>query len=147
MTRAQWSTGANPVVPFPVAAIHEWTLAYAYRNDVALDVGLIAKPGSDTVAKAFRIELTRRSTGASWKVVSWQPLGLSGPGNVTSIRQQLKATPPPPETTTLAAWWLAFPGALVALVLVLPVGLWVRSWRAGRRAEQAYRAAAGLPKL
>jgi hypothetical protein len=149
MTRAEWSTGANPVVPFPVSGIHKWTLAYAYRNDVALDVGLIAKPGSDTVAKAFRIELARRSSHAPWKVVSWQPIGVSGPGNVNSIRQKLLAAPPepPPSTITLAAWWLAFPAALLSLVLLLPVGLWVRSWRAGRRAERDYRNAVGLSDL
>jgi hypothetical protein len=147
MTRAEWSTGANPVVPFPVAAIQDWTLAYAYRNDVALDLGLIAKPGADTVAKEFRIELSRLSPRAPWKVVSWQPIGVSGPGNVKSIRQRLQAAPAPPAPMSLGAWWLAFPGALLALVLVLPVGLWVRSWRAGRRAERAYRDAVGLSDL
>ncbi len=147
MTRAEWSKGANPVVPFPLASVHEWTLAYAYRNDVALDVGLIAKPGSDTIAKAFRIELRRRASGAPWKVVAWLPLGLSGPGNVRSIRERVAATPPPPppQTATLAAWWLAFPAALLSLVLVLPVVVWLRAWRANRNAERAYRDAVGLP--
>jgi hypothetical protein len=147
MTRAAWSRGANPVVPFPVASIHEWTLAYAYHNDVALDVGLIAKPGSDTVAKSFRIELKRRAAGAPWKVVAWLPLGLSGPGNVTSIRNRLQAQPPLPEPKTLPAWWLAFPVTLVSLGLLVPFAVWLRAWRSSRRAERAYRDAVGLSEL
>jgi hypothetical protein len=144
MTRAEWATGENPVVPFPVKSIDSWTLAYAYRNDVAIDLGLVALPGSDTVAKAFRIELQRKAAGAPWKVVTWMPLGVSGPGNVRSIRETYRRAPPPPEPTTLAAWWLAFPGALLGLVLVLPVALWLRSWHTGRKAERAYRDAVGL---
>ena len=146
LTRAEWAKGGNPVVPFPVASIHDWVLAYAYRNDVALDLGLIARPGSDTVAKSFRIELSRRRAGAPWKVVSWQPVGLSGPGNVKSIRERLAAAPPvaEPKTTTLGSWWLAFPAALLSMVLLVPAVVGVRSWRAGRRAERAYREAAGL---
>jgi hypothetical protein len=147
LSRAAWSRGANPVVPFPVESIDEWTLAYAYRNDVALDVGLIAKPGSDTVAKSFRIELARSRAGAPWKVVAWVPLGLSGPGNVKSLRERARAVPPPPRATTLGAWWLAFPGALLSLVLLLPIVLWIRAWRAGRRAERDYRRAVGLSDL
>jgi hypothetical protein len=144
MSRAEWSTGANPVVPFPVAAVHESTLAYAYRNDVALDVGLIAKPGYDTVAKSFRIELRRASAAGPWKVVSWMPLGVSGPGNVTSKRQRLASEPPPPKTTTLASWWLAFPVTLLTFVLLIPLGIGVRQWRAGRKAERDYREALRL---
>jgi hypothetical protein len=147
MSRATWAHGANPVVPFPVASIHDWTLAYAYRNDVALDVGLVAKPSYDTVAKSFRIELRRAGAGAPWKVVAWVPIGLSGPGNVKSIRAKLEAAPPPPKTTTLAAWWLAFPAGLLSLAIVLPVLVWARAWHAGRKAERAYRQAVGLSDL
>jgi hypothetical protein len=150
MTRAAWARGANPVVPFAVAKIHEWTLAYAYRNDVALDVGLVAKPSSDTVAKSFRIELRRARADAPWKVVAWLPIGLSGPGNVKSARAGLEAAPPPllaPRTTSLAAWWLAFPVALLSLAIVLPAAVWLRTWRVGRKAERAYRRAVGLPDL
>jgi hypothetical protein len=50
LTRAAWATGENPVIPFPVAGVQASTLAYAYRNDVALDVGLVAKADSDTIA-------------------------------------------------------------------------------------------------
>jgi hypothetical protein len=148
LSRAAWARGANPVVPFPVASVHEWALAYAYRNDVALDVGLIAKPGSDTVAKSFRIELMRDGSRAPWKVVAWLPLGVSGPGNVRSQRAQLEPAPPqPPATAQLAAWWLVFPGALLSLVLLLPIVVWLRAWRAGRAAERAYRRALGLSDL
>lgn len=146
MGRAEWAKGANPVVPFPVARIAGWSLAYAYRDDVALDLGLLAKPGSDTVAKSFRIELKRRAAGTPWRVVAWIPLGVSGPGNVRSIRAKALSAPPP-RATKLAGWWLAFPGALLSLALVLPFVVWLRAWRTGRRAERAYRETVGLSEL
>ena len=144
LTRAEWATGANPVVPFPAAGIAEWALVYSYRNDVALDLALVAGPGSDTVGKTFRIELRRAAREAPWRVVSWLPNGLSGPGNVRSLAQRQAQAPPGPRTATLGAWWLAFPVALLSLALVLPLGLWLRHWHAHRKADRAYRAERGM---
>lgn len=147
MTRAEWSRGDNPVVPFPAVGIAGVKVAYSYRNDVALDLALVAKPGSDTVGKTFRIELTRQSAAAPWHVVSWLPFGVSGSGNVKSIarKQAALAAAERQSGPTLGARWLAFPIALLTCVLLLPLGLGFRSWRANRRAEREYRATHGLP--
>jgi hypothetical protein len=145
--REEWARGDNPVVPFPAVGIAGLGVAYSYRDDVALDLALVAKPGSDTVGKTFRIELRRRGAAAPWRVVSWLPLGVSGSGNVRSAAaEQARAAQAAARTgPALAAWWLAFPLALLSLGLLLPVGLGVRSWRAGRRAERAYRDSLGRP--
>ena len=147
MSRVEWAKGENPVVPFPAVGIVNWSVAYSYRNDVALDVSLVAKPGSDTVGKTFRIELRRRTRAAPWKVVAWLPNGISGAGNVRSIaRRQAEAAAEAEQTSApLAAWWLFFPVSLLALALLLPLVLWLRAWLAGRRAERDYRASRGLP--
>jgi hypothetical protein len=143
MSRSEWAKGANPVVPFPAVGIANWAVAYSYRDDVALDVSLVAKPGSDTIGKTFRIELKRAARTAPWRVVAWLPNGVSGPGNVRSIarRQAAAAAAAEQAGPTLGAWWLLFPASLFSLVFLLPLLLWLRSWRAGRKAEQAYRAA------
>lgn len=142
MSRAEWATGDNPVVPFPAVGIASWSVAYSYRDDVALDLALVARPGSDTIGKTFRIELTRKPS-RGWRVVSWVPYGLSGAGNVRSIARREAAAPAKPSTTTLGTWWLAFPASLLSLVFVLPAAIWLRSWRTGRKADRAYRAASG----
>jgi hypothetical protein len=144
LSRSEWARGANPVVPFPAVGIVDWQVAYSYRNDVALDLSLVAKPGSDTIGKTFRIELRRRARTAPWKVVAWMPNGISGAGNVRSIARREAAAPAPP-TATLGAWWLLFPVSLISLAFFLPLALWLRGWRAGKRAERAYRAGRGLP--
>ena len=146
MTRREWAKGDNPVVPFPAVGIATWAVAYSYTNDAGLDIALVAKPGSDTVGKTFRIELRRAAGTAPWRVVSWLPNGVSSAGNVRSIaKQQGAVAAAPTRPARLGTWWLAFPGALLSLVLLLPLMISVRSWRAGRRAEREYRAERGLP--
>jgi hypothetical protein len=141
LSRDEWTHGGNPVVPFPAAGIANVGVAYSYRNDVALDLSLLAKPGSDTVGKTFRIEFRRPRAKAPWRVVAWLPQGISTSSNVRSLAQQeaAAATVVKDDGPRLAAWWLAFPAVLLSGVLLLPVTLGVRSWRASRRAERAYR--------
>jgi hypothetical protein len=145
MSRAEWTKGDNPVVPFASVGIVNWKLAYSYRNDVGLDLALLAPRGSDVVGKSFRIELRRPAAGKPWRVVSWLPLGLSGAGNVRSIAKQQAQARVVSSGPTLAAWWLLFPVAVLSLVVVVPVALGMRSWRAHRRAQRAYRAQRGAP--
>src|SRR6185436_16543250 len=129
LSRAEWKR-ANPVVPFPAVGVAGMSLAYSYRNDVALDLALIAKPGSDTVGKTFRIELSRAKAGRPWRVVAWQPVGVSTANNVRSLAKQQAALALLEKESgpTLAAWWLAFPVALISCVLLLPVALGIRAW-------------------
>jgi hypothetical protein len=141
LTRAEWTHGANPVVPFPAIGIADVGFAYSYPNDVALDLALVAKPGSDTIGKTFRIEFRRPRTAAPWRVVAWLPFGVSSAANVQSLAQQRAATERLEEETgaPLASWWLAFPAGLLSCVVLLPIYLGARSWRAARRAERDYR--------
>jgi hypothetical protein len=143
LTRAEWTHGANPVVPFPAIGIADVGFAYSYPNDVALDLALVARPGSDTIGKTFRIEFRRPRAAAPWRVVAWLPFGVSGAENVRSLaRQQAETARLERETgPPRATWWLAFPVALLSCVLLLPLYLGARSWRAARRAERDYRAA------
>jgi hypothetical protein len=144
LSRSEWARGGNPVVPFPAVGIVDWQVAYSYRNDVALDISLVARPGSDTIGKTFRIELRRHARTAPWKVVAWVPNGVSGAGNVRSIARR-EAAVPVRTRPALGAWWLLFPVSLISLAFLLPLALWLRAWHAGRRAERAYRSGRGLP--
>lgn len=145
LTKRQWMTGNIPVVPFPAVGVAQWDVAYSYENDVAFQLSLVAKPGSSSVVgKTFTIELVRRGRGAPWRVASWAPLGISGATNDVEIaaQQQESEAAARRRDAPLGTWWLALPVALLGLAVIVPVGLGVRSWLAGRRAERDYRAGA-----
>jgi hypothetical protein len=138
LTRTQWHTGNIPVVPFPSVSLLSWQLDWSYKDDVAFDLALRAERRSDTVGKTFTIELKRY--GKQWFVEQWTPNGISGPGNVRSIKKALASVPP--TRAPLGAAWLLVPIAIFSLLLLLPLGLALRSWRVGRRAVRAYEAQA-----
>lgn len=142
LTRKQWHTGNIPVVPFPAVSLVTWQVDWSYSNDIGIDLALMARKRSDTVGKTFTIELKRY--GQRWLVESWTPKGVSGPGNVRSISREVASTPPP--RARLGAGWLLVPAAVFSLLLLLPLGLGVRSWRAGRRAIRAYEAERNAPR-
>jgi hypothetical protein len=145
MSKREWMRGNIPVVPFPAAGVAQWDLSYSYENDVAFQLSLLAKPGSSSVVgKTFTIELVRRTVHSPWKVVSWVPVGVSGPGNDTEIAAQQQALDAQRLPAPLARWWLALPVGVLALVVLVPIGLGVRSWLAGRRADRRYRAERGF---
>jgi hypothetical protein len=135
-TRKQWNTGTNNVVPFPVAGIAAWNLLYSYDNDVAFDLALVAKPGHDLVGKSFTIELKRYPhRGNRWLVAAWVPKGISTAGQ----SKALAATPPPPPPQApLSAKWLAVPASILALILLTPLVVLLRSLLQSRRAAKRY---------
>jgi hypothetical protein len=136
LTRRQWHTGNIPVVPFPAVSLVAWQVDWSYKNDVAFDLALRANKRSDTVGKTFTIELKRY--GKQWFVEQWTPNGISGPTNVRSIKRELDNTPPP--VAKLGVGWLLVPAALFSLLLLIPLGIALRSWHVGRRAVRAYEA-------
>ncbi len=139
MSRAEWMKGNIPVVPFAAAGLAAWKVAFSYRNDIAFELSLVAKPGSSTVlGKTFTIELTRRDAGAPWLVSSWVPTGVSGVRNDPQLEAQLAAKPPSPEG--LSRYWLFLPLTLLAMVVIIPATLGAHSWWVGRRAERQYAA-------
>jgi hypothetical protein len=143
MSKREWVHGNIPVVPFPVAGVAAWDVAYEYRNDVALQFSLVAKPGSQTVlGKTFTIELKRSRAAAPWRVVSWSPTGISGPSNDPKQAAALAAGPPAVKAA-LTMWWLALPLGMLALIVLIPTGLALRSWYLGRKFEREYLAERG----
>ena len=135
-TRRSWRSGSNNVVPFPARGIAAWNVLYSYDDDVALDVMLVAKPGGDIVGKSFTIELKRYpQRGNRWLVASWVPKGI------TTARQSRAAAavpPPPPPRAPLGSVWLLVPLSVLALILVVPLVVLVRTARQHRRAAKQY---------
>ena len=89
-------------------------------------------------AEHATIELEAAGKGPKrhWLVTSWEPRGQLGgePQNAPrgAVRQE------EPRHGSLSATWLLVPAALLALIVLIPVGLGVRGWRRHRRVAREY---------
>ena len=135
-TRKSWDTGNNNVIPFPAVGIANWNILYAYRDDVALDLGVIGDPHSDWAGKTFTIEFKRyKSEPKSWLVASWVPKGIGGAGQIKSVAS---APAPPPTVAAVSAKWLLAPLAVVGALLLALAGWGIRNAVKQRRAAKRY---------
>jgi hypothetical protein len=138
-TRKSWNTGFNNVVPFRAEAIEAWDIAYAYENDVAIDLSLVdGKRDSDNWAgKTFTLELKRYpNRPGRWLVASWVPKGVGGGGTLSPSRNS--GPPPKPVKAQISPKFLAVP--IVFLVtLLLGLAAWgVHGAVSSRRALRRY---------
>jgi hypothetical protein len=142
-TRKSWDTGFNNVVPFPADGVSSWSVAYSFKNDVALDLALVHRGHSseDWSAKTFTLELKRDVTkpGRPWLVAAWVPKGVGGGGTLDISRRV--GPPPPAPKSRISPKWLLVPAAFLG-VLVLTLVAWaltnaVRGRRAARRYAEA----------
>jgi hypothetical protein len=151
MTRIEWKTQDNPVIPFPVRdfVLAKSKLSYSHGNIARYDVAMLARPQGQTASGIFSIELHAlgRDGRRHWLVDYWQPIGggISTPAvpraNPLALRNQTSATAQPLSTS-----WVLVPLAVLSLIVLLPVGLGVRGWVRNRRINRAYEAKT-LPPL
>ena len=135
-TRKSWNSGTNNVVPFPVAGIATWDVAYSYEGDVAFDLALVSKPGHDIVGKSFMIELKRYpERGNRWLVAAWVPRGITTARQSKAIAAE---PPPPPPRAPLSSTWLLVPVSILALIVLTPLAVVLRSLVQNRRAAKRY---------
>jgi hypothetical protein len=77
LTREQWVTGANPVVPYPISKLEvaPYKVDESYTRSALLEVALLPRKGSGVRAQVFFLELRRLGTGANdrWVVDNWVP--------------------------------------------------------------------------
>jgi hypothetical protein len=143
-TKRQWATGDIPVVPYPATGIRQLSIDWSYRNDVALDVVLVADARSNLPPKSFMIEL-KRSGGAAhhhWLVASWAPHGVS---EAAASGPTAKDPGAIPAATSLSSRWLLLPLFLVlGVILTVPIALGVRERLRGARAEREHRRSSQL---
>jgi hypothetical protein len=77
LTRAQWVSGANPVVPFPIAKLDvaPYKVDESYTDSALLEVALLPREGSGVRAQVFFLGLRKPGNGprARWVVDNWVP--------------------------------------------------------------------------
>ena len=143
-TRAEWRRGNIPVYPYPASKNRDWTLNFSYPNDVNVDLFIQPKKGADVGPIAFTVEF-KRGHDRQWRVDSFfptaifpkvekggQPLSQAdlGPGNVKGTSQTGKAR--------LSPLFFLIPPGFIALVLLIPIVMFVRSKLSEAKSERTY---------
>lgn len=143
-TRAEWRRGNIPVYPYPASKQRDWTLNFSYPNDVNVDLFVQPKKGADVGPIAFTVEF-KRGHDRQWRVDSFfptaifpkvekggQPLSQAdlGPGNVKGTSQTGKPR--------LSPLFFLIPPGLIALVLLIPLVMFVRGKLREARSERDY---------
>lgn len=143
-TRRQWARGDIPVVPYPVD-VTRWRLDYSYANELAFQVALFPKPSSRLRPTVFDVQLRRYGSGKDrrWLVESITPsvqrlaapeFGIpQRPAGLPNLGGGLGTGEP-----RLSAAWLALPGAIMSLILLVPLSLFVAHVLRTRRAEREF---------
>jgi hypothetical protein len=143
-TRESWESGEIPVVPFPVDDAR-WRFDYSYVDEVGLEVYAWPEPEANLRPMIFMMSLVAVGAGENrhWLVDSIIPRGGSpavlmqrvtgsssfdelDPANQVRVSSQMSA-----------AWLLALPGALVLILILVPVVLIAKNRRIARRAARS----------
>jgi hypothetical protein len=77
LTRKEFLTGNNPVVPYPIDEldIAPYKIDYSYVDRALLEVALLPRKGADVRAQVFYLRLEKFGQGPSahWMVNNWVP--------------------------------------------------------------------------
>jgi hypothetical protein len=142
-TRAEWRRGDVPVFPFP-AKVNEatgWQAVESFENDLLVTLVMHAPARTKRGAIAYQVELKRLGAGKSrrWLVDSFIPERVYVPPAAEKPGRDAAPQPSSVPKARLSAWWFVVPGALLSLIVLVPAGIAILSWRRGVRAEKAYR--------
>ena len=79
LTRREWVTGDNPVVPYPIDKLEvaPYKIDESFETSALLEVALLPRKGSGVRAQVFFLGLTKVGSGpgARWVVDNWVPRG------------------------------------------------------------------------
>ena len=150
---AEWAKGDEiPVVPYPAAEARV-RVEYSFRNELGLKMLLVPPSTSQLNPMTFNMDMTAQGRGANrrWLVNGWAPSGVvsaptGGGGGGGGVIGGTSLAPQNTEglDSPLGAAWIIAPIALLGGVLLIPIGLGIRSWRENRRAVRDYEAMRSL---
>jgi hypothetical protein len=152
MSRSEWGQGEIPVVPFPAAEVRV-RIDYSYRDELGLTMLLIPPAASNASPTTFNMDMRAAgaATGRRWLVSSWMPTASTTPSLAAEEARSGPATAGFPNLgqaseseegldAPLSAAWIVVPLSIFGLMLLLPIGLGIRSWLQNRRALREYEA-------
>ena len=156
-TRAEWARGDTPVYRYPaqLSSAGEPQIVGSYPNDVLANLLLQPRPGASAGPILFSVELKRQRS--RWLVDSFAPLEVYSKPGAPPTKVAVKHSHKPAKTAAptnsgfdrgrLSTTWFLLPVGIFFLIVLVPVGIWTRSWLAGHRAERAYGGRKELPPL
>ena len=136
--RRDWSRGDLPVSPYEPrgTTFHAWHLNYAFAGEVNLDLLLHpAKAGGRP--EIFKVDVKRLD--GRWLVdavvpqATFAPEGKAPSSNLHAVNDFKPALVGQAGRAQLSTWWFLLPGALLGLVVLVPLALLVGSWVRKRR--------------
>lgn len=141
ISREDWNKGELPVIPLDARTDElGWNVITSYPGDVTVDVILHPKKRTKEGAIAYAVEF-KRMPDRRWLVDSMVPEHVFG----AEAPPTRKVEPVPPgfkpkaPRGALGPIWFIVPGALLALVLLVPAGFALRTWLRHRSIEKRYR--------
>jgi hypothetical protein len=77
LTKAQWTTGNNPVIPYPIDKLDvaPFKVDESFKDSALIEIILIPKKGAGVRSQDFFLELKKVGKGANahWVVDNWVP--------------------------------------------------------------------------
>ena len=144
ISRSEWNRGELPVTPYPAQLPKRlgWNVITSYKGDLTLDLVLQPRKGVKRGPIAFAVELKRARDGR-WLIDSMAPEQVFGPVEAAPANQtkgsSKNAAAPPTTHGRLSPLWFAIPGALLGLIVIVPLTIFLLSWRRSRAIERRYR--------
>jgi hypothetical protein len=141
-TARQWRTGDIPVHPFPARGrtFHGWTVNYAMKNHVNLDLLVMPELKKELRPVAFTIDVERIK--GRWLVDAVLPIAVFAPlppqGNRGPVISTYDLVPSgvrggAASKSRLSHAWFALPFVLVGGAILFVTALVVRGWLRDRR--------------
>jgi hypothetical protein len=145
-TRKEWNSGQLPVFPFParIPDNPSWYVLSSFQGDLTIDVLLQPRPGSRRGPIAFAVELKQEKRDGRWLVDSMIPEQAFAPSPPTKAQKPVAVPNGQGLKGTLRPLWFIVPGALLALIALVPILVLLNTWRRNRAIERRYRAERGL---
>jgi hypothetical protein len=138
IARTDWDKGDLPVLPFPanVESADDWTVISSYPGDLTVDLMLQPRAGAKTGPIAFAIELKKRE--GRWLVDSMVPEQAFGPSAAAKkpLPAGFKGKEPKARLSPL---YFIIPGALLGLIVLVPLSVALLAFVRTRRIERRYR--------
>ena len=151
VTRREWSRGELPIQPYPWGSIRAVDLRFLYSDSrsVAVDVMLLPEEKSNPIL-VFTADLTPvgKAERQRWLVDYWAPQAAIGggpppaPAKAAAGKGQKEAAKDPTlafDDSRLSPAWFLVPGAILLILISIPIGIGIRNTIAARRAERRYR--------
>jgi hypothetical protein len=144
VTAAQWRRGEIPVFPYKPrdSIFHGWTLNYGYENEVSLDILVHPSAKEELGAISFTAVLKRKQD--RWLIDEFVPAATfasekKAPRILAQPDFQPNMIVGASHNSRLSATWLLIPAAVLALIVLVPLGVLLLNVRRNRRALLAYR--------